>query len=445
MSGMDRRRVLRGMVGGGAVTVGLPLLNVFLNGNGTALADGKPMPVRFGTWHWGLGMQTNVFVPKKTGLNYELPEEIASWKPIQKHMNLFTNTTAFRDNYENLCHYSGWVILRTGSAPKDGGHIPGESLDVTVANQIGRTTRFKMLTATGTGETGSTLSYENQNTPNQPEISPLAFYTRIFGPDFQDPNAPEFKPNPKIMVRKSVLSGVMDEVKALNAKIGTEDRARLEQYFTGLRHLERQFEQQLTKPEPIAACKRPAELKNEPPPGKEIEVITARHKMMTDIMVMAVACDQTRVFNMAMSTRSGDPSKAGYEKPHHTATHEERIDDVLGYQKEVSGFTRKLMAAWAYYVEAFTKVQEGDGTLLDNVFIYATTDHGYARVHSLDGMPLMTAGGCGGKVKNGYHFDLKGDTGCRIGYTGLRLMGVNTPQWGTKSNQTSKEVSEIMA
>jgi endoglucanase len=60
--------------------------------------------------------------------------------------------------------------------------------------------------------------------------------------------------------------------------------------------------------------------------------------------------------------------------------------------------------------------------LLDNVFIYATTDHGYARVHSLDGMPLMTAGGCGGKVKNGYLFDLKGDTGCRIGYTGLRLM-----------------------
>ena len=444
MNGLDRRRVLRGMLGGSAVTVGLPLLNVFLNGNGNAMADGKPMPVRFGTWHWGLGMQANVFVPKKTGLDYDLPEEIASWKPIQKYMNLYTNTTAFRDNYENLCHYSGWVILRTGSAPKDGGHIPGESLDVTVGNQIGRTTRFKMLTATGTGETGSTLSYENQNTPNQPEVSPLAFYTRVFGPDFQDPNAPDFKPNPKIMVRKSVLSGVMDEVKAINARVGADDRARLDQYFTGLRHLERQFEQQLTKPEPIASCKKPAELKGEPPAGKEIEVITQRHKLMTDIMVMAVACDQTRVFNMAMSTRSGDPSKAGYEKPHHTATHEERIDDVLGYQKEVSGFSRKLFAAWAYYVDAYTKVKEGDGTLLDNVFIYATTDHGYARVHSLDGMPLMTAGGCGGRVKNGYHIDMKGDTGCRVGYTGMRLMGVNTPSWGTKSNQTSKEVGEIL-
>jgi hypothetical protein len=92
MNGLDRRRVLRGMLGGSAVTVGLPLLNVFLNGNATAMADGKPMPVRFGTWHWGLGMQTNVFVPKKTGADYDLPEEISSWKPIQKYMNLFTNT-----------------------------------------------------------------------------------------------------------------------------------------------------------------------------------------------------------------------------------------------------------------------------------------------------------------------------------------------------------------
>ena len=49
--GLDRRRLLRGMLNGGAVTLALPLLNTFLNGNGNALADGKPMPVRFGTWH----------------------------------------------------------------------------------------------------------------------------------------------------------------------------------------------------------------------------------------------------------------------------------------------------------------------------------------------------------------------------------------------------------
>ena len=33
---LSRRRVLRGIVSGSAVTIGLPLLNCFLNDNGTA-------------------------------------------------------------------------------------------------------------------------------------------------------------------------------------------------------------------------------------------------------------------------------------------------------------------------------------------------------------------------------------------------------------------------
>ena len=37
----SRRTVLRGMMGGTAVTVGLPLLDCFLRSNGDALASGK--------------------------------------------------------------------------------------------------------------------------------------------------------------------------------------------------------------------------------------------------------------------------------------------------------------------------------------------------------------------------------------------------------------------
>ena len=62
LESLSRRRVLRGMLNGGVVTLGLPLLNCFLNTNGTALAaTGAPLPVRFGTWFWGLGMNSQVF------------------------------------------------------------------------------------------------------------------------------------------------------------------------------------------------------------------------------------------------------------------------------------------------------------------------------------------------------------------------------------------------
>jgi len=444
MTNFNRRRVLKGMLNGGAVTVALPFLNLFLNGNGTALASGQPMPVRFGTWGWGLGMAKSIFVPQTVGAKFDLPEEIESLAPVRDHINLITNATAFRDTYENLCHYTGWVINRTGAAPKDGNDIPGETIDVTIANQIGRTTRFKSLTATATGDVRNTYSYENGNTPNAPEWSPVKFYTRLFGPEFPDPNAENFTPDPRVMARKSVLSGVMDETKGLMKQVGYEDKARLDQYFTGLRHLEQQFEQRLTKPEPIAACQPTDGPNADPMMGKEQEAVAARHRMMTELMVMALACDQTRVFNMTYSNASSSTIKPGYEKPHHTTTHEEPIDPVLGYQPIASWFTRRAMESWAEFVQAFMTIKEGDGTLLDNVFIYGSTDHGYARVHSLDGMPAFTAGRAGGRVKSGQHIDLGGTAGTRLGYTALRLMGIDTPSWGTKSNNTSQEVGEIL-
>lgn len=442
---ISRRRILRGVLDGAKVALALPLLDCFLDGNGAALASGRPIPVRFGTWFWGLGGNAPVFIPKKAGADYDLPEEIASWAPVKQHINLVSGLTAFRDTDPNLCHYTGWIINMTGQSPKSAGDKPGETFDTTISNQIGRTTRFKSLNATATGDVRSTVSYENANAPAVPEVSPLNFYTRLFGADFQDPNAADFKPNPRVMVRKSVLSGVMDEAKAMSREIGAEDRQRLDQYMTGLRQLEHQFDQQLTKPEPIEACVRPKAPAADPELGTEAETVKLRHHMMTDLLVMAVACDQTRVFNMSYSAPFANTSKAGYEKPHHTTTHEEAVDAGLGYQANCSWFTRRAMESWAYYVEAFSKVREGDGTLLDNMLIYASTDTGYARFHALEGICAMTAGRAGGKVKSGLHVKADGQTIARLGYTIQRVMGLDINSWGARSNNTSKELGEILA
>ncbi len=100
----------------------MPLLNCFLNGNGNAYADGTPLPVRYGTWLWGLGMSKNVFVPKKTGAGYDLPEELVALKNVRDQINLYTNLTAFRDG-AFFCHFTGWMVFRSGTVA-DGGQ-PG--------------------------------------------------------------------------------------------------------------------------------------------------------------------------------------------------------------------------------------------------------------------------------------------------------------------------------
>ncbi len=444
MKNFSRRRVLRGMLNGGAITVGLPLLDAFLNTNGTAFADGKPLPVRFGLWSWGLGMNHSIFVPKKTGKDFEFPEEIACLAPLKDQINLLTNFSAFRDAAGLVGHVTGWIISRTG-APPSGNNLTAETWDIKIANQISRQQRFKTLTATGSANARTSYSYEDPNTPNPAEYSPLDFYARLFGPDFNDPNAKEFKPSPRIMSRKSALSAVVEDMAWLNKRVGADDKARLDKYFTGLRHLEKQFDQQLTKPDPIAACRPAANPKEaEMKMGNESQYVEQRHKMMADLLAMAIACDQTRVITMAYDDMSSNTVKPGYEKPHHTSTHEEPIDEKLGYQPTCSWFTRRSMEGFAYFVKAFADIKEGDGTLLDNMLVVADTDHGDARVHSLENMPMFTAGRAGGKFKTGLHVDMKGAPLSRMALTAMRTMGMDIQKFGGGSNLTSDSISEIL-
>jgi len=443
MSRISRRRFLRGTLNGGVVTVALPFLDCFLNDSGTALASGAPIPLRFGTWSWGLGMSEAIFVPKKTGSDFDLPPEIGALAPIRQHINLYTNFHVFKDAAPNLCHHSGWVVLRSGIAPLTRENRPGETIDVSVARRIGNETRFRSLSATATGDVRDSFSYENGNSVNAPEWSPLRFYRRLFGPGFQDPNADEFTPDPTVLIRKSSLSVVMDDAKKLNRELGADDRRRLDQYFTGLRDLERRFDLQLTKPEPREACvvmPQPVD----PPAGLDAYLVSKRHRMMTDLMLMAIACDQTRVFNMFYASAFSATTKPGYDKPHHTATHEEAVDPAQKCQPNVSWFTRRAMEEWAYYVQALAEFREGDGSLLDNCFVYATTDQSFAKTHSIEGIPMFSAGTAQGHVRTGLHLDGKGSPGCRLGYTAQRLMGLELKSWGDKSNRTSDAISEIL-
>jgi len=90
-------------------------------------------------------------------------------------------------------------------------------------------------------------------------------------------------------------------------------------------------------------------------------------------------------------------------------------------------------------------VKEGDGTLLDNCLIMATTDSSWARIHSVVDMPMFTAGRAGGKLKTGIHVDGAKTPVTRLGYTAMKVLGLDVQSWGTQSNKTDKELTEILA
>src|ERR1700759_5085758 len=92
---LDRRKVLRGMLGGAAVTVGLPLLDCFLNTNGTALASGAPMPVCFGNWVYGLGFNRGPWEPNIIGAKSDMAPELEVLSPYKSRTNIYSGMKAF--------------------------------------------------------------------------------------------------------------------------------------------------------------------------------------------------------------------------------------------------------------------------------------------------------------------------------------------------------------
>ena len=440
-----RRRVLRGMMQGAVVSVALPFLDCFLIENGTALAaTGAPLPVRFGTWFWGLGFTPDRWEPKNTGANYDLPPELKYIEPVKAHINVLSGFDSKLDGKSNLPHKTGNVALRTGTTPSNGDNSEVPSIDVLIADAIGTTTRFRSLDVSATGNPKDSYSFRSGSLLNPSEGSPVALYTRVFGPEFQDPNAADFKPDPRVLMRLSVLSAIKDDRERLVRELGSTDRARLDEYLTSLRQVEQQLDLQLQKPPPAEACAIPKK-PGDSPTGYQMEIVQTNHRLMAELIALSLACNQTKVFNMVFSDSGSSLHKAGSSTTHHIYTHEEMQDAQLGYQVSAGWFVERSMEAWSNFVQVLAAVKEGPGSLLDNTLIMAHSDSSFAKAHSVQAIPVMTAGAAGGRLKTGIHVAGRGDAVSRIGLTVQQALGMSVDHWGTGAMQTAKPVSEIVA
>lgn len=443
-----RRRVLKGMMAGGAVTVGLPLLDCFLDTNGTAMAaTGAQVPTVFGTWFWGCGLTPGRWEPAKVGAGFDMMPEIKPLEPYKKHLNVFSGMKAYLDGKPPRPHQSGRQSAFSGDVPADGKELA--SIDSLVSDVIGTRTRFRSLEVACTGNPRDTISRRSATVSNSSEGSAAHFYARVFGPEFKDPNSGDFKPDPRAMAEKSALSAVKDERLALMKTLGNADKQRLDEYFTSLRELENRLDIELTKPAPVAACSTPTD------PGKtagengayysgvDIDGVIENNKLFSRIMAHALACDQTHVFNISFSDAQSSLRKAGDTTTHHILTHEEAIDEKLGYQPRATWFTTTIMAGLAETAKALASIREGDRTLLDRTLLFASSDGGFAKIHSTENIPMFTLGGANGRMKTGMHIQAKGDAVTRVGLTLQQVMGVSASSWGTMSMQTSKPFTEV--
>ena len=330
---LHRRTFLRGVLHGSAVVVALPLLDVFLDPNGESVAKPGPdadtrsgsegLPVCFGTWYWPLGLCWRKWEPQEVDAKaaaakdpsklfkgvrmvdrkvvpvyYAMNDHLKPLAPIMGKFNLYSGTQVNMDGKTNIVHYSSVQAQYTGLVSiEESPSSYGRSLDQDVVNFFGNAgVLFPSITTTSDGNARGTWTSPGPATGmNPPETSALALYTKLFGPSFVDPNAAVFHPNPTIMVRDSVLSGISEQRQSLMKLLPASDRERLDAYFASVRDLENQLHSELQKPKPLPSCAKPDAPKEHV--STDIADVARTHHQFAQLQAHAFSCGLTRVWN----------------------------------------------------------------------------------------------------------------------------------------------------
>lgn len=432
---VHRRTVLRGVLGGAAVFLGLPVLEAFLSRNGDAYACGGVIPKRFGLFFWGNGNRPERWVPTGEGTDWELSEELAPLLNIKHKVSVISGMSIKHPNV--FPHTSGVAGLLTGVAPSseiEDGSIRAPTIDQIIAQQIGGDTIWRSIQTTPTGSSG--VSYNGLHSQNPPEASPYALFERIFGSSFRAPGD-SAAVDPTLALRQSVLDAVLEDANRLKAQVGRADQARLEAHMDGVREIETRLARLQEDPPQLDACVPPDAPAEDYPDIDGRPQISAKSRAMCDMLAMAMACDQTRVFGHYLSDPVSGTLFTGTSAGHHDLTHNEAEP-----QEEVHQITVQIMQEYAYLLEKMDSVQEGDETLLDNSVVLGCSEVSLGKTHSLDDMPIVYGGTACGRLQQGVHYrSYTAENVSKVMLSLIRAMDITAASFG----EAEAEVSDGLA
>jgi hypothetical protein len=433
---LSRRTVLKGLLGGALVSVGLPVLEVFTDSTGRAWADGSGFPRRFGMFYWGNGVIPERWVPQGQGREWTLSEQLAPLAGVKDDISVVSGLSCKVPNVH--AHISGAAGLLTGAPLLSLGErntFQAPTIDQVIAAGIGGETRFRSLEFGVVP--GEAISFAGQDAPNPPETSPFALFERVFGAGFRLPGD-DSAVDPRLGLRRSVLDAVRSDAASLRNRLGRNDRQRLDQHLEGIRGLELQLARLEEDPPDLEACAVAPEPLSEYPDIEGRPQLRARNRAMCDIIAYAVACDQTRVFTNAFTTGVSNALFPGAPAGHHQLTHDEP-----GEQPNVHAIVVQIIEELAYMYDRFRSIPEGDGTLLDHCAIVGLSEISYGRTHSLDDLPIVIGGSAGGALTKGIHYRSLGENASSFLLTLQRAMGMRVAEFGQEDAYVSESLTAI--
>jgi len=460
---LDRRQVLRAA----GVAIALPWLEAMVPTWATKVSAApapKPSPLRLAFVYVPNGAHMASWTPTTEGEGYDVPGILQPLTPWRDRLLVLSGLAHLHANANGDGpgdHARAGATFLTGAQAKkaaSGGVRAGVSVDQLAAQALAAEAAFPSLevgcdpgAVSGDCDSGyscaysSNISWRTPTTPNAKEVDPRAVFDRLFGDN--GGGTPEERADRRRR-RASVLDVVLDQAKALAGRLGSGDRAKLDEYLEGLRALEVRLARS-AQSDAAPAAGNVAKARLDAPARDESKVAHvdagrapeaprdfAEHAtMMGDLVALAFQGDRTRVATFMLANEGSNRSypSIGVPDGHHGVSH--HGGDVRA-QGKIARINRHHVDLFSRMVARMASMREGEGSVLDHALIVYGSSISDGNRHNHDDLPMLLVGGGNGTVRTGRHLRVPAGTPvCNLFLSLLDRVGVRRDAFGDSTGR----------
>ena len=416
---LPRRRLLRTA----GVTLALPLLEYLR----PVFAQGAklPTPKRMLLISNNLGVLPKPFFPQGAGPDYELSPYLSALADFRGDFTVFSGLS---HPDVNGGHSTENCFLTAARGPTKSGFRNQISLDQFAAEKLGQVTRFPTLNlGVNIDKANRSLSWTRDGVLLPAEDSAPALFQKMFVQG--DPAAVQ-KQLHRLQERGSILDTLLDDTKRFSRSLGSDDKARLDQYLTSVREVEERLltarEWEL-KPKPATQQPPPADIKDK-------KLFFEKFDLMLAMAQLALESDSTRIVTLMVDAFATPvfklhPDQNTTDGYHNLSHHGQAVEKV----KQLEDADRQQMALLHKLLKNLAAKPDGDARLLDRTMILYGSNMGDANTHDNSNLPILLAGG---GFKHGQHLAFKRDANTPLSnlfVTMLQQMGAEADAFGSST------------
>lgn len=400
----SRRDALRALLAG---SIGLPWLETFAPRSALAAPASN---ARFVAMFSGCGTLYDAWLPSGAESEFTLSPILAPLAPHRSDLVIVAGVDQRGAGGDG--HQNGMGGMLTGAPLLPGrfagvgappaGWADGPSVDQRIADELGRNMPFRSLELAvqpGAADNWGRMIYRARNRPLPPREDPARVFDEVFGAASLTPEERESRR----ARRKSILDNVTGELNRLSQSVAAADRQRLEAHLSYLREVEARLDAQSAQIGQCTLPERPAAL------DRSNAAYPAIGDAMIDLLVLALACGQTRVASLQWS-RSVSPVRFTWldiQEDHHGLSHLPDSDATA--RDKLTRINNWYAARFAQLIQKLKSYPEGDGTLFDQCLLLWANELGKGNTHSRDDAPYVLAGSAAGALKTGRLLKFDGD------------------------------------